>query len=114
MAYLVLCLNTMAPPLRLDFLDMEIWKKKTEPPTDTTNYLWIKAKDDMIIVINQDKVSHHEKAKGIRGMYPLKNEIFNKTYNTQITNGVELMEILNDSLTALKRDHVLISLKDYI
>ena len=31
MSYLVLCLNTMAPPLRLDFLDMEIWKKKTEP-----------------------------------------------------------------------------------
>jgi len=103
----------MAPPLRLDFLDMEIWKKKTEPPTDITNYLWIKQKDYMVIVINQDKVSHHEKAKGTRGMYPLKDEIINKTYNTQITNGVELMEILNDSLTCLKRDHVLISLKDY-
>ena len=113
MAYLVLCLNTMIPPLRLDFLDMEIWKKKTEPPADITNYLWIKEKDDMVIVINQDKVSHHEKAKGTRGMYPLKNEIINRTYNTQITDGVGLMEILNDSLSCLKRDHVLISLKDY-
>jgi len=113
MAYLVLCLNTMAPPLRLDFLDMEIWKKKTEPPSDKINYLWIKQKDDMVIVINQDKVSHHEKAKGVRGMYPLKNEIINKTYGTQITNGIKLMEILNDSLTSLKRDHVLIKLKDY-
>jgi hypothetical protein len=113
MAYLVLCLNTMAPPLRLDFLDMELWKKKTEPPADTTNYLWIKSKDDMVIVINQDKVSHHEKAKGVRGIYPLKDEIINKTYNTQITDGAGLMEILNDSLTALKRNHVLIKLKDY-
>ena len=113
MVYLVLCLNTMIPPLRLDFLDMELWKKKTEPPKDTTNYLWIKQKDDMAIVINQDKVSHHEKVKGTRGIYPLKDEIINKTYGTQITNGIGLMEILNDSLTALKRDHVLIKLKDY-
>jgi len=73
MAYLVLCINTMIPPLRLDFLDMQIWNNKKEPPINTTNYLWIKDKDDMIIVINQDKVSHHEKAKGTRGMYPLKN-----------------------------------------
>jgi len=67
----------------------------------------------MVIVINQDKVSHHEKAKGVRGIYPLKDEIINKTYNTQITDGAGLMEILNDSLTALKRNHVLIKLKDY-
>ena len=113
MSYLVLCLNTMIPPLRLDFLDMEIWKKKTEPPEDKINYLWIKQKDDMVIVINQDKVSHHEKAKGTRGMYPLKNEIINKTYGTHITDGFGLMEILNDSLSSLKRNHVLISLKDY-
>ena len=113
MAYLVLCLNTMIPPLRLDFLDMEIWKKKTEPPKDIINYLWVKEKDDMIIVINQDKVSHHEKSKGTRGIYPLNKEIVNKSHNIKITDGVKLMEILNDSLTALKRDHVLISLKDY-
>ena len=87
---------------------MEIWKKKTEPPENITNYLWIKNKDDMIIVINQDKVSHHEKSKGTRGMYPLKNEIINKTHGTQITDGAGLMQILNDSLSALKRDHVLI------
>ena len=79
MAYLVLCLNTMIPPLRLDFLNMVIWKKKTEPPKDIINYLWVKEKDDMIIVINQDKVSHHEKSKGTRGIYPLNKEIVNKS-----------------------------------
>jgi hypothetical protein len=67
----------------------------------------------MVIVINKDKVSHHEKSKGTRGIYPLKNEIVNKKFGTKITNGIELMEILNDSLLSLKRDHVLIALKDY-
>jgi hypothetical protein len=107
MAYLVLCLN-----LRLDFLDMEIWNTTKEPPINTTNYLWMKDKDDMIIVINQDKVSHHEKAKGTRGMYPLKNEIINKN-DIKITDGHGLMIILNDSTSSLPRNHVLIKLKDY-
>ena len=113
MQYLVLCLNTMIPPLRLDFLDMEIYRNKKAPPKNEINYLWIKSETDMTIVINQDKVSHHEEKKGLRGEYDLANEIVNKNHGTKITDGMKLMEILNDSLSSLKRDYVLIKLQGY-
>ena len=113
MQYLVLCLNTMIPPLRLDLLDMEIYRSKKPPPKNEINYLWIASPTDMTIVINQDKVSHHSDKKGERGEYHLADEIVNKTYKTKITNGMKLMEILNDSLSSLKRDYVLIKLQGY-
>ena len=115
MQYLVLCLNTYIPPLRLDLLDMEIYRNKKAPPKNEINYLWIKSPTDMTIVINQDKVSHHDEKKGERAEFKLseKFEIKNTTYDFQITNGVKLMEILNDSLSSLKRDYVLIKLQGY-
>jgi hypothetical protein len=90
MAYLTLCLNTMIPPLRLDFLDMIVYRKVKEPPNDNDNYLWIKSDTDMVVVINTDKVSHHEVKKNKRGMYSLKNEIqgrWRTIYKWNRTNG---------------------------
>ena len=115
MQYLVLCLNTMIPPLRLDMLDMEIYRSKKAPPKNEINYLWIKSATDMTIVINQDKVSHHDDKKGLRGEFKLSKdyEIINEQSGFQITQGVKLMEILNDSLSSLKRDYVLIKLQGY-
>jgi hypothetical protein len=111
MAYLVLCINTMIPPLRLDFLDMIIYRESKEPPNDNDNYLWVKSDTDMVVVINTDKVSHHELKKGKRGMYPLKNEI--EGDGVQYTKGIELMKIFADSFKSLPRDSVLTNLKDY-
>ena len=111
MAYLVLCINTMIPPVRLDFLDMIVYRESKEPPKDNDNYLWIKSDTDMVVVINTDKVSHHEEKKGKRGMYPLKNEI--EGDGVQYTKGVELMEILADSFKSLPRDSVLCNLKEF-
>ena len=113
MQYLVLCLNTMIPPLRLDLLDMEIYRGKKPPQKNDINYMWIKSPTDMTIVINKDKVSHHSDKKGERGEYHLADEIVNKKHGTKITQGVKLMEILDDSLSSLKRDHVLIKLQGY-
>lgn len=100
--HLILALNTYIPPLRLDFLNMQLWKDKNEPPNDNINYLWRKGVDDYHIVINHDKVRHHEIAKGQeRKIYAISNEI------EGVTNGKKLNQILEESFKKFKRDFVL-------
>ena len=116
MCYIALCMNTYWPPLRLNLLNMKIWKGKEAPPDDEQqNYLWKKKKGDWVIVVNRDKVSRYDKKRGKRGEYALNEEVIEVTKKTklQVTNGKKLMEVIEDSLESLPRGYLLIALSNY-
>ena len=72
MFHLILAVNTYIPPLRLNWIDMEIYpervvegkvKKKIPanlpaPPEDDQNYLWEVNPGKWAMVINYDKVEN--------------------------------------------------------
>ena len=71
MANLILSINTLIPPLRLNFADMEVYPyrivdgrptkpvpTKTPPPENNTNYLWEYETGKWAIVLNTDKIEN--------------------------------------------------------
>ena len=95
------------PPLRPDWVGMQLWNDKKEPPENEVICLWKHGVNDYSIVINQDTVSNYEKKKNQpRGTYRLNDEI------KGVTNGKKLNEILEQSFKNHKRDFVLIGVRD--
>jgi hypothetical protein len=107
MYYLLLAFNTYIPPMRLDLVGMEVWREKKEPPRTASAYLWEKTKGKWAIVINHDKVSHHDEKIGLdRQIMELKNEI------PGVTDGAKLNEIITLSMKIWPREYVLMAVKD--
>jgi len=105
--HLILSLNTYIPPLRLDYLGMEV-KYSKEPPSlndkTKTNYWWIDENtDNMSIVLNKDKVG--------RGILPIKDFVSKFSHLTYI-NGYEIKKIVEESLHLYPRTYLLCSPKN--
>jgi hypothetical protein len=118
MINLILSVNTMIPPLRLDWVGMEIYpprlvegKARTvnipgEPPHDKINYLWQYAPRLWAICLNYDKIQNkREKSGKERQIIKLVDEI------PGVSNGTELNNIINISLEFYPRDYVLLGTK---
>mgnify|MGYP000953999649 FL=1 len=105
---LILAFNTYIPPLRLDLLEMEIWKEQKPPPAQGVNaYLWQKKKGSWTIVINHDKVTHHgEKINLPRAEFDIEKDI------PGVTKGKAMNDLINASLKVWKRDYVLMQVRD--
>ena len=120
--HMVLAANTYVPPLRLDWLDMNIYpprvkdgkviKKRVDPstlpppPENNENYLWEEKEGEWSIVINADKIEAKRKNKDLpRQIMRLRDEI------EGVTNGKRLNEIINTSLTYAARNYVLVGVK---
>lgn len=101
MKMLILAINTYIPPLRLDFLTIELYEKKIPPPKNTTNYLW-KHNNKYQLVINQDKVENKRKKQG------LDREILD-FHDNKFMNGSIMSELFDASFEILKRKYVLIA-----
>lgn len=100
--WLILALNTLLPPLRMDYVDMEFYKGKS-PPKDQTNYMW-KQGSKFSVVMNADKI---ESKRGKKG---LSREIFDMPTNRYM-NGNLMMAMLHDSLDAFPREYLLTSVQ---
>ena len=110
MFHLILAVNTYIPPLRLNWIDMEIYpervvegkvKKKIPanlpaPPEDDQNYLWEVNPGKWAMVINYDKVENKRKSKDIpRQIMYLDNEIPGVTNGQKLTNVFLWMHLIN-------------------
>ena len=107
--HLILAVNTCIPPLRLNFLDMKVWRDKAEPRIDEQpNYLWEKESGHWgPLFINSDKVETRRKNKGLaRQVMDLNAD------RPGITDGRKLGEIITQSLEAAPREYVLVGLRN--
>lgn len=116
---LILCLNTMWPPIRLDYVGMEIWPKRLvdgvprkvvtsdPPPSDTkTNFLWEYAPGKWASVLNYDKIQHsRDKSGKERQIMKFEEEI------PGVTKGSELNAIITRSVELVPRNEVLRGVK---
>ena len=120
--HLLLCVNTYVPPLRLDWLDMNVYpprlkdgkviKKRVDPstlpppPENLENYLWEEKEGHWAVVINADKIESKRKDRDLpRQVMRLNDDI------EGVTNGKRLNEIINESLKYAPRDYVLVGVK---
>jgi len=116
--HMVLAVNTYVPPLRLDWLDMNIYpprkviKKRADPstlpppPEDLENYLWEEKEGQWAVVINADKIEAKRKSRDLpRQIMRLNDDI------EGVTNGKRLNELINTSLTYASRNYVLVGVK---
>ena len=101
--WLILALNTYLPPIRMDYVDMEFFKGKKEPPKNGTNYMWQNG-EKFSVVMNSDKIEGKRTKKG------LEREIFDMPTNSYM-NGDKMMELLKESLDAFPRKYVLVSVQ---
>ena len=81
MYHLLLAVNTYIPPLRLEWVDMNIWPPRLvegkprkvvaagPPPEDMENYLWEEKPLEWSIVINYDKIENRAKRRVCRVKY---------------------------------------------
>ncbi len=109
--YLILCINTLVPPLRLEYLqtaDREgiIYNDKCN---DATNYmLSIKDEefdiDDMILHLGNDKVSHKV------GCIDLYFRNYETRRNVIFINGNKLKEVIRKSMQLYPRKYVIPSI----
>lgn len=122
MYQLILAVNTYIPPLRLDWVDMNVYPPRllagkpvppatymmaTPPPINKMNYLWEQSPGHWAIVINHDKIEGKREKKGLaRQVIALDEEI------PGVTNGKRLSEIINKSLEVQPRNFVLIGIKN--
>lgn len=117
MYHLILALNTYIPPLRLDWLDMNIYPPRLvdgkpkkvvatgPPPEGMENYLWEEKPGQWAIVINHDKIEGKREARDLpRQIMRLSDEIVG------VTDGNKLNTIINQSLTWAPRNYVLIGI----
>lgn len=106
--HLLLALNTLVPPVRKNYHEMQFWTdKKKPPPVNKTNYLWEQYPSRWTMVINYDKVENKRVAKGYeRQEFKLEDEI------KDVTDGKKLNDIINKSLIYLPRDYVLVGVKN--
>lgn len=107
MYHLILALNTMIPPIRKNYHELEFYRESTTPPRNIkTNYLWEKNVGQWILIINYDKVENKREAKNMtRSEFDLSDEI------PGITHGKQLNKIINESLKYFPRDFVLSGIK---
>ena len=119
MFQLILALNTMIPPLRLNWVGMEVWPPRlvegtvrksvitAPPPSDVkTNYLYEYEPGHWSICLNYDKIENRrEKSGKERQIIKLDDEI------PKVTDGRGLTEIINKSLALLPRNEVLLGIK---
>ena len=105
---LILAVNTLIPPLRLDWIGMKIWNKQEPPPKIGADaYLWQQRKGEWSIVINHDKVTHHsEKIKLGRAVFDISKEI------PGVTQGARLNQMISESLRIWPREFVLQSVRN--
>ena len=119
MFHMILAINTYIPPLRLTWLEMNIYPPRlvngaivkpaitgTPPPENRANYLWEHAPGQWTLIIGEDKIENaRQKKKKSRQMIPLSDEI------PGVTNGHRLNELMNISISAQPRNYVLIGIK---
>jgi len=104
--HLLLALNTLIPPVRKNYHEMEFWRKKEAPPENETNYLWEQYPSRWTMVINYDKVENKRKVKGYdRQEFKIEDEI------KGVTQGKKLNEIINKSLIHYPREYVLTGIR---
>ena len=92
---LILALNTLIPPLRLNWLDVRFTKRKP-PAKSKENWLW-DSKEGYVLILNHDKVS---------------NKIGKASFNLLevipgVTDGATLSAMIRQSLEWWPRDYVL-------
>lgn len=120
MFHLILAVNTYIPPLRLNWIEMEIYPKRIEegrvlkkipknapaPPEDDKNYLWEVSPGKWAMVINYDKIENKRKAKDLpRQIIYLDDDI------EGVTDGKKLNQIITKSLEYAPRNYPLIGIK---
>ena len=122
MFHLLLSINTYVPPLRLDWIEMNIYpprlkegaiiKKRVDPstlpppPENNENYLWEEKEGQWSLVINSDKIENKRKSKDLPCQIMRLNDDI-----PAVTNGARLNELINLSLTYAPRDYVLIGVR---
>ena len=112
---LILSLNTLIPPLRLNFIKTstvggaKFWIESTEPPIDNFNYLWEKIPNEWWVVLNRDKNSEFE--KGQKGYNRVIFEI-GKKLPGMARRGELLNKIITASYKLYPRTWVLPSYRD--
>jgi hypothetical protein len=99
--YLILSLNTLIPPLRLDTLNMKVIRVKDDHYLDNSeNYILEIKKGNWLIIINKDKISNN---------FP--SSIFRISKNIKgVTHGSLLNKIITESLDKFPRDYLLTGL----
>lgn len=120
MFHLILAVNTYIPPLRLNWIEMEIYPKRIEngrvvkkipknppaPPEDDKNYLWEVSTGKWAMVINYEKIENKRKSKD------LPRQIINLDDDIQgVTDGKKLNQIITKSLEYAPRNYPLIGIK---
>jgi len=120
MFHLILALNTYIPPLRLNWLEMNVYAPRIDgklvkpstmgpPPENNENYLWEEQPGQWTIVMNYDKVENRRRKQGLaRRMFRLSDEI------EGVTDGHLLNDLINKSLAAYPRNYVLIGIKTHL
>ena len=118
MFHLLLSFNSYIPPLRHDWIEMNIYPPRVKngqvvifntsfnhpPPEDNDNYLWEEKQDQWSIVINRIIEKSNVRAKAYHGKLWLNDEVCG------VTNGKKINEIINDSLKNARRNLVLIGI----
>lgn len=105
--HLLLALNTLIPPVRKNYHNMEFWRKKEAPPENDTNYLWEQYPSRWTIVLNYDKIENKRRAKGYdRQLIKIEDEI------KGVTQGKKLNDIINKSLIHMPREYVLTGVRN--
>ena len=114
---ILLSVNTLCPPLRLDWLRMEVFPPRlvdgrvpkvkpavgVPPPENDTNYLYEEKQGHWCVVLQQDKIENKRRAKGLpRQIIRLNDDI------EGVTNGCHLNEIITSSLEYAPRNTPLI------
>lgn len=101
MYYLILSLNTFAPPLRLDTLNMNITQGGPKPKKD--NHMWEYSADKWAMIINVDKVS----SKIGCARFDLSEEL-----PKMPQYGEKLNQIISRSVKILPRKYLITSIKN--
>lgn len=99
---LIVSINTLIPPIRKNYHDMEFWRDEKAPPENDINYLWEQYPGLWTMVINHDKIESKRKIKNCnRQEFKINDEIEN------VTKGYLLNDIINKSLEYYPRKYLL-------
>jgi hypothetical protein len=103
MRSLMLSFLSLVPPLRLNYHDMIVYRKKTPPPEGLFNYIWEYEQGKWKYVIGNDKITYKERLKPNykRTILTLSDEI------EGITDGARLNNILTQSFAVHPRTYLL-------
>lgn len=112
MKMFILAVNSLIPPLRLDYLRMKYRDTPEKPERDRINYIW-KNNGKYIMLIYHDKIEHKKREYGAdTHEIDLSKDYTSKNTNTIFINGTMISNIFDKSFSVWERSFVLPSYKN--